>query len=95
MKTLFVFCRDLATQKICNKYSEGGLGYQDEEYKGNLNFSKKEEFEEWVKEMGQLNCDFFPSIFPERDDFSVGDEDEFDNVLVHFGLHYGGWGVQE
>ena len=30
MKTFFVYCTDVNTLKICDKYSEDGLSYQDE-----------------------------------------------------------------
>ena len=36
MKKLWVYCTDIRTLKICNKYSEDGLDYQDEEYSGCL-----------------------------------------------------------
>ena len=41
MVSFFVFCSDLNTKKICDKYSDDGLSYQDEEFKGDLNFKNK------------------------------------------------------
>ena len=49
MKTFFVYCTDVNTLKICDKYSEDGLSYQDEEYKGDLNFKEKEDFINFLK----------------------------------------------
>ena len=48
MKKLWVYCTDIRTLKICNKYSEDGLDYQDEEYSGYLNFKGKEDFHEFL-----------------------------------------------
>jgi len=55
MKKLWVYCTDIRTLKICNKYSEDGLDYQDEEYSGYLNFKGKEDFHEFLEET--KNCE--------------------------------------
>lgn len=55
MKKLWVYCTDLRTLKICDKYSEDGLDYQDEEYCGYLNFKEKEDFYEFLEET--KNCE--------------------------------------
>ena len=72
MKKLWVYCTDIKTLKICNKYSEDGLDYQDEEYSGYLNFKGKEDFHEFLEET--KNCEdlssdglFFNSNIFEKD----------------------------
>ena len=36
MVSFLVFCTDLRTKKICDKYSDDGLVFQDEEFKLSL-----------------------------------------------------------
>lgn len=50
MKTLFVFCADINTRKIFEKYSNEGLWMEDEEFKGDLNFSEREDVINFLKD---------------------------------------------
>tara|TARA_X000000368_G_scaffold395605_1_gene363192 strand:- start:43 stop:300 length:258 start_codon:yes stop_codon:yes gene_type:complete len=83
MKTFFVYCTDVNTLKICDKYSEDGLSYQDEEYKGELNFKEKEDFINFLNDVGEsLESPNYPfSKYPDLE-FSMEDDllDYFDEL---------------
>jgi hypothetical protein len=76
MTKLYVFCSDLNTKKICDKYSDNGLIYQDEEFQGNLNFKSKQQFIDFLADVGEnLESNNYP--FPKFPDLQWFDEDEF------------------
>ena len=75
MVSFLVFCTDLRTKKICDKYSDDGLVFQDEEFKGDLNFKNKEEFLSFLDDIGEnLESTNYP--FPKVPDLEWFDEDE-------------------
>ncbi|MDB4195604.1 hypothetical protein N9651_01300 [Flavobacteriales bacterium] len=72
MKTLFVFCTDINTMNIFEKYSNEGLFMEDEEFKGDLNFSEREDVINFLKDIEDApgNLDY--------------DEDELDDIMEYF-----------
>ena len=72
MKTLFVFCTDINTMNIFEKYSNEGLSMEDEEFKGDLNFSEREDVINFLKDIEDApgNLDY--------------DEDELDDIMEYF-----------
>ena len=72
MKTLFVFCADINTRKIFEKYSNEGLFMEDEEFKGDLNFSEREDVINFLKDIEDApgNLDY--------------EEDELDDIMEYF-----------
>ena len=75
MVSFLVFCTDLRTKKICDKYSDDGLVFQDEEFKGDLNFKNKEEFLSFLDDIGEnLESTNYP--FPKVPDLEWFYEDE-------------------
>ena len=72
MKTLFVFCTDINTRNIFEKYSNEGLFMEDEEFKGDLNFSESEDVINFLKDIEDApgNLDY--------------DEDELDDIMEYF-----------
>ena len=74
MVSFFVFCSDLNTKKICDKYSNDGLSFQDGEFKGDLNFKNKEQFLSFLDDIGEnLESNNYP--FPKVPDLEWFSED--------------------
>ena len=76
MKSFGVFCFDVRTKEICDKYSNEGLFLNNgDEYIGELNFNGKEDFLLFLNDIGEnLESTNYP--FPKVPDLSFEYEDD-------------------